>query len=890
MAEYVNDELKRLIDVLAAAVLIVLLLPVLVVIACLVRLSGPGPIIYRGLRVGRDGRPFRILKFRSMSMEGPPGGEITVHHDPRVTEIGRVLRATKLDELPQLINVLRGEMSFVGPRPESPRYLDHYTQEQREILRVRPGITGTSQVAFRSEEELLDTPDPEQYYVSTLLPAKLAMDLAYVHRHTLLGDFKIILLTLLTLVRPINSLIPVPAYEVSPLNSVTTAGDMRQTERFRGSAWQWVDRVIIRRVRSYSVPVILDALTVTIAFEAAVVLRFLDSGHMYREARAFLLPSIAMGIVYAVASYGWGLHRRLWRYASIQDGLALGRAVAVTMLIVIGADVLDSSSNIWARSWYAILMSLARTQGINLPQLPHERVLPLGVVIGGALLSFLFLGCVKLVPRATVAVSHANPQRPTTRVLLVGAGQAGATFASRMAINGAQGYRVVACVDDDPAKWGRKIHGVPVVGSVNGIPHFVTRYDIDLIAIALPSVPAERLSEIIAICQQTAAMIKRVPGLQELVAHGNPIADLRDLNVADLLGREVVPLHFDRARSVLEGRAVLVTGAAGSIGSELCRQLLEYAPARVIALDSNETGLFDLAEQLHLHPHIDKLIPWIADVMDEHAISHMFAEQRPTVVFHAAAYKHVPLLERHPYQAVRTNVLGTYELCRMARKFGVSRFVFVSTDKAANPVNTYGASKTLGEIIVRTMARAPKCSTLYCAVRFGNVIGSRGSVVPIFTRQIEREEAVTVTDPTATRYFMTIPEACGLVIATCALADQGDLFILDMGEPVRIAVLAEKMIRSRGLRVGDDIPIVYTGLRPGERLHEMLVADAETLLPTEHEKIYHVEHRGLLDTPSDKTLQTWMRDLRQCIENGDMEHLREHVLEMAGAQADSLSV
>lgn len=878
MAEYVRGALKRIIDVVAAAILLLALLPMLVLIACLVRWSGPGPIIYRGLRVGRDGRPFRILKFRSMSTASALGSEITIYHDPRVTRIGRVLRATKLDELPQLINVLRGDMSFVGPRPESPRYLDHYTREQREILRVRPGITGVSQVAFRSEEELLDAPDPEQQYVSVLLPAKLAMDLAYVRQHTLLGDFKIILLTLWALVRPITPSIPTSAHAVSPAQSVTTADKKPQAKRPSASVGQLVNRVLLRRIRSYGVFVILDALTVTIAFEVAVTLRFMDSSRGYREALAFLLPSIAIGVLYAIVSYGWGLHRRLWRYASVQDGFALGQAVALTMVIVIGVDILATSSNVSSTYWYARLMRLASAQGVALPPLPLGRILPLGVVIGGALLSLLFLGCVKLAPRVVVAMTHASPQRPTTRMLLVGAGQAGAVFVSRMMINSAQGYRLVACVDDNSLKWGRKIHGVPVVGSVNSIPYIAKRYAIDLIAIATPSARPERISEIIALCQQTTATIKIVPGLGDLITQTRHPIYLRDINVADALGREVAPVQPTEARELLRGKTILVTGAAGSIGSELCRQLLDYEVASVIALDTNETGLFDLDQRLRTQNPTVALVPWLGDIMDTQMLSQLFAQRHPDVIFHAAAYKHVPLLEQFPYQAIRTNVFGTLRLCRAALGHRVSRFVLVSTDKAAVPVNTYGATKTVSEMIVQAFANASDSQTHFCAVRFGNVIGSRGSVVPLFSEQIDRGGPITLTDPNATRYFMTIPEACGLVIAAAAGAS-GGLYLLDMGSPVRIADLAEKMIRARGLRVGQDISIVTTGLRSGERLHETLVSPEEELERTQQPKISRIRHHS--NHPDLHTLLGWLENLEDAAAQSHWDFLSGQIQHIA---------
>jgi len=329
-----------------------------------------------------------------------------------------------------------------------------------------------------------------------------------------------------------------------------------------------------------------------------------------------------------------------------------------------------------------------------------------------------------------------------------------------------------------------------------------------------------------------------------------------NVNLADLLERDVVPLHSVDAYSMLKGQIVLVTGAAGSIGSELCHQLLNYEPKLLIALDTNETGLFELAQSLHIHPLASHLLLRIGDITDLKSMHHLFESKRPQVLFHAAAYKHVPLLEEHPDQAVRTNVLGTYHLCCLAREYQVERFVFVSTDKAAEPKSILGASKRVGEMLIQAMAQSPFGTTRFCAVRFGNVIGSRGSVVPVFSRQIEQGGSVTVTDVRTTRYFMTIPEACGLVILTATLVGHGELYLLDMGEPIRIVDIAKKMVHARGLRVGRDIPISYIGLRPGERLHETLVASDETLLPTSHHKIFCVDNT--INVPTIDTMEGWI--------------------------------
>ncbi|HET8910363.1 MAG TPA: UDP-N-acetylglucosamine 4,6-dehydratase family protein [Ktedonobacteraceae bacterium] len=350
------------------------------------------------------------------------------------------------------------------------------------------------------------------------------------------------------------------------------------------------------------------------------------------------------------------------------------------------------------------------------------------------------------------------------------------------------------------------------------------------------------------------------------------ISNLNELDFGKLLDREVIVLHTQESYTLLKRQTILVTGAAGSIGSELCRQLLNYDPLLVIGLDTNETGLFDLAESLHSHPNGKNFLPYIGDITDVIGIKHLLRTRHPDIIFHAAAYKHVPLLEQYPAQAVRTNALATYSLCLLAQEHGVERFTFVSTDKAVAPTSVMGATKRICELIVQALARTNQGPTCFCAVRFGNVIGSRGSVVPIFANQIRNGGPITITDSEASRYFMTIPEACGLVLLATTYAESGHIYLLDMGKPVRIVDLAHRMLRYQHLKAGRDIEIVYMGLRPGERLHEMLVAEDEELISTGHHKISSIICKS--EVPGLLMLGQWMRELDNSLLNGDDARLR----------------
>jgi FlaA1/EpsC-like NDP-sugar epimerase/lipopolysaccharide/colanic/teichoic acid biosynthesis glycosyltransferase len=863
---------KFFLEVGTASVMLLVLSPLFAIIACLIWLDEPGSIFYHSLRVGRGGRPFAVYKFRTMTQAPMPRREITVSNDPRITRIGRFLRASKLDELPQLFNVLRGDMSLVGPRPESPHYVAYYTAEQREVLSVRPGITGAAQIYFPHEEELLAGPDPEQLYITRVMPAKLTIDLEYVHYWSLWLDLKLVVLTLVAVVHPVA---PPPLHMKSALegrvhNVESMNGDAMLVDKTRESlsppeasfppegqqkygsrVSAWIAYHFFRRIRSYGVAVTLDIILVTAAFELATLLRFINTPLLLGQLELQFFPNLGAGVLYASISYLFGLHRRLWRYASLKDGLALIPTIGILMVFIGALDLIPTSIG---------------------------RLFPISIAVGGGLFAFLFLGTAKVLPRIIHTSQVVPPAGKSTRVMIVGAGQAGAALASRLLVNTASGYRIVAFVDDDRSKYYRRIHGIPILGTIQDIPLVANEQQVDLVAIALPSAGAERIGQIIALCQQTSASIRILQGLNQMLDGRSEPGFLRAVDVADLLGREVVPLQTAEAHQMLRDKVILVTGAAGSIGSELCRQLLSYKPAKVLALDTNETGLFDFAESL---PHTDRLHLRIGDITDTASMDQLFATERPQVVFHAAAYKHVPLLEAHPDQALRTNVLGTYHLACLARQYEVGTFVFISSDKAAAPVNVLGASKRLGELVVQALAREGAGSTRFCGVRFGNVIGSRGSVVPTFLKQIERKGPVTVTDEAMTRYFMTIPEACGLVIATSTMADNGGMFVLDMGEPVRIADLAVKMIRLHGMRVGQDIPIVYTGLRPGERLHEVLTAPDEQLLPTSYAKILRIGSDE--KTPTLATIETWIEEFRQSLRQGGNSLLQARLKEMTRA-------
>jgi FlaA1/EpsC-like NDP-sugar epimerase/lipopolysaccharide/colanic/teichoic acid biosynthesis glycosyltransferase len=806
---------KRAFDASVAAGALLLLSPLLLVVSALLLIIDGRPVLYRGERVGRDGLSFGMFKFRTMVPNADRlGPGVTMGADPRITRFGAGLRRAKLDELPQLLNVLRGDMSLVGPRPEDSRFVAGYTPEQLRVLDVRPGITSPASIAFRDEQSRL-AGATEQDYLQRVLPLKLRLDLEYVEHQSLALDLSVLAQTAATL--------------------LPTASAQRLLRRYV----PWF---------------VIDGLTVAIAFYASLALRFAGlhnagagGGQALRTLNVAIVPIV---LLYLATEQVWGLNRRMWRYATASEVTLVLNVCLVATAIAVLVDLLA---------------------GLVL----GVRDLPLSVVVLGGFLTFTGVVMTRFRGRILRAAWRRRPgtaSTPTT-TLIYGAGDAGHFVAWRLLTLPEGGaYHVVGFIDDDPRKFGLRIHGLPVLGGRLALPEIVRRRGVQLVVVAIVNIPGEALRDLVTVCQATDAQVKIVPSLVDQVrSSSGPL--LREIGVGDLLGRR--PAEVDRlaCREILEGETVLVTGAAGSIGSELCRQIATFRPAYLLLLDNNESGLFDLALELRSGSSAPAVQPVVADVTDEAKLDHTLAQWRPTVLFHAAAYKHVPLMEEYPEEVVRVNVGGTRTLLASARRHHVSRFVLVSTDKAVHPTSSMGASKRIAEALVLDTAARARGRMLCTAVRFGNVLGSRGSVVPTFARQIELGGPVTVTHPDMTRFFMEIPEAAILILQAATLTRGGDIFMLEMGEGIRIDDLARKMIRMRGLRPDVDIEIVYTGARPGEKIHEELRFLDEQAEPTAHPMIRRL--RGHAPT-ADLTLIADLTALRGNVP--DPEEIRRRLL------------
>ena len=499
------------------------------------------------------------------------------------------------------------------------------------------------------------------------------------------------------------------------------------------------------------------------------------------------------------------LYNNLWEYASADDALRI--------VLAVGLGTLVTAVVLWMLGeWVPI-------------RIYFVSMLIMIFFVGGSRFLFRFARSKK---REFGMAKHAI-ERP--RTLIVGAGETGSMAIGRMSSKDPNmpGEPIVA-VDDNPAKKGLRIHGVRVMGSSDDILDLVDKYDIEQIVVAIPSASIESRKKIYSICVQTDCQLRTLPNIRELrVDEVNDVA-LREVDVADLLGREEVILNTRLVCGYISGKTVLVTGGGGSIGSELCRQMCAVAPRRIVIFDMYENDAYLLRNELmREYDDIDFVVE-IGNVCDIDRLGDVFKKYRPHAVFHAAAHKHVPLMEMCPREAIQNNVFGTLNTVTLANEFNVDRFIFISTDKAVNPTSVMGATKRMGEMIVQHYAQTS--STVFAAVRFGNVLGSNGSVIPIFKKQIAEGGPVTVTHPEIERFFMTIPEASRLVIQAGGMAEGGEIFILDMGEPVKIVDLARSLITLSGLRVDEDIKIEFTGLRPGEKMYEELLMDEEETLPT----------------------------------------------------------
>ncbi len=587
-----------------------------------------------------------------------------------------------------------------------------------------------------------------------------------------------------------------------------------------------------------------DLLLIVVAALGSYALRLeltTDFFRYYVEAGLWLVGS---SLVIKPAIYLlFGLYRRLWVYASISELKLVVAAVTTASLAVSALNVGLFSLNVFGPGFSRSALAI------------------------DWLLSLVFVGGTRFTLRILAESNQARGQGKRKKILVIGAGSAGALVVKELQKNRQMNMEIVGFLDDDPAKQRHNLMGVPVIGKMTDLARALDARPIDEVIIAIPSAPGKVVRLVADICRLKGVPFRTMPGIFELLGGKVSVSRLREVEITDLLRREPVRLYDESIGATIAHKTVLVTGAGGSIGRELCRQIGRWNPRRLLLLGHGENSIFETLLELGEHfPNLD-IHPLIADVRDVGRLEAIFAEHHPQVVFHAAAHKHVPLMEANPAEAVTNNVLGTKNIVETAAAFGVERFVLISTDKAVAPSNVYGATKRLSEMLVLDAAR--RTGKLFTVVRFGNVLGSRGSIIPKFKRQIAAGGPLTITHPDMERFFMTIPEAVYLVLQASAFGKGGEVFVLNMGKQVRILDLAEDLIRLSGLEPGRDIEIVFTGIRPGEKLSEALWDPGTPLEPTAHPDIFRLGN-GSDDTAA---IGAWIERLAALAQANDSEEI-----------------
>jgi len=769
---------KRLFDLIIAIPLLLLLLPVFAVIALCITLESRGGIFMQQRRIGQFGKPFQMVRFRTLYASYTEESPTSIGYDAHVTRCGYWLRQLHLDDLPQLFNVIRGEMSLVGPRPELPEYVALYPDNIKQtILSVPVGMTDYAEGELQQENNLLAASlRPEADYIEKILPLKLAYHQQYVHEQSLFLDLQLLFNALKRLL-------------------LTPCGTLISLQRF---------------------PIFLhDLIMVALSWMGAILIRY----DFTLTPDIYLMILETLPLILAIqCTILWynGVHQGIWRFVSLPDVANILRSALLGVLGII-----------------MILVIYNRLEGV-----------PRSSLLFYPFLLILLLG----MPRLIYRILHEHTLTLTTklrqRVLVLGAGTAGDMLIRDMLRNPKSSYIPVGFLDDQQRLQGGKLQGVAVLGGLDRLQEMVKLLQVDLVMIAMPSASDEQMSRAVALCEHCGVAFRTLPKLHDIVNQQVTLREVREVSIEDLLGRAKVELDWKAIESGVTGKVVLVSGGGGSIGSELCRQIVRLKPAKLVIVERSEFNLYQVEMQLKQEVGEFDLRCCLGDVGDKVAMQHILGIHRPKIIFHAAAYKHVPMLQFQVREAVRNNILGTKTLAETAIQQGCDTFVLISTDKAVNPTNIMGASKRAAEILCQTMNS--RGMTKFITVRFGNVLGSAGSVVPLFKQQIAQGGPVTVTHPEVSRYFMTIPEATQLILQAGAMGQGGEIFVLDMGKPIKIRLLAEQMIRLSGKVPERQIKIVYTGLRPGEKLHEELFYSAEKFGKTMHSKIFlaahHVQH------------------------------------------------
>ncbi len=805
-----GGRIKRCLDLLVASAGLLVLSPCLLLLTILIKKESSGSALIRKQRIGKHFRPFFLLRFRTrfpaarrggkLDQAGveklpPPAGDCPFQHDAAhpvqgaegLTRVGAFLRRWRLDGVPQLLNVLRGDMSLVGPRPETWAHIQSHKKDLEALVSIRPGIVDLADIRRRGGAglpggSLSGGPvEDEKQYIYVHLPQSIRHGMEYLSTASLGLDLMLLGLSVVT--------------------------------RLQGAVGPWcleAFEAFLKQVMPYrrAIVVLVQAGLLILTNFLAFLVRF--DGDLPRQQEIFFARGLPVLFLLRIAGFvPFGLFAGLWRYVGTKDLRNIMLSVGLSSL-----------------AFFLVTRHWVDTLG-------YSRSV---IVIDSLLLIFALAG-IRMLKRMLRAFAGRRPAE--TRLLIIGAGDAGEMLLREIEMHSGYAYRPMGFIDDDPAKAGTRIRGVRVLGTRKELARIIETHRPDGLLIAISAAPPEVLQEIVRSCRKFGLPVKCVPGLRDLLTTRGMLLDtIRDVEPEDLLCRPPVALSSPELKESYRGKSILVTGAGGSIGGELVRQLARLEPGCLVLYERHEHSLYLIEMELRrLHPQCP-IVPVIGDILDGPRLSSLLRERHPSLLFHAAAYKHVPMMESNPQEAVKVNILGTKNVAQLALKHSVERFVFISSDKAVNPSNVMGATKRVGELILQDLVEEGR--TRFMAVRFGNVLESSGSVVPLFKEQIRRGGPITITHPEIARYFMTTAEAAHLVLNAAILGDGGEIFVLDMGQPVKILDMARQLISLYGHEPGRDIEIVFTGLRPGEKMHEELTTEDEQVCETRHPKIFRI--------------------------------------------------
>ncbi len=806
---------KRIFDICITLIAVVILSLPMLIIAVLIKLSSAGSVIYRQSRVGKDGVLFTIYKFRTM-YDGVEGYPLTLLNDARITFIGDFLRRLNLDNLPQLFNVLQGDMSLVGPRPMIPELVKHYTQEQKQLLSLKPGLVSLGKLYYRDIEIVSGSyEDVLAFHINILIPKRSSFDLGYLQKQSLYFDFKVLFLSCLT--------------------SVLYQGG--------GNAHS-----LILRNRRYFILAIQLLIAV---FVYSVVYHLRYDWVMPKERLFRLYRTLPIAVLLQLISTTiYRLNEGYWRETEFSDLIRLLKAMITTALLFVGVE-------------FFFL----------------DRSYPTGVIIIYSLFLFVFLAGLRYSARIIREALYDIYPEAKKKILIYGVNEASLQLMKSIKRNPDTPYHVIAIISSGKDKPKGNWHGCPIISCGDKLDEFLEEYEASFIIDC-----SEDRGDLGALIRQAAAhglKVKTMPSLTEVIEGKQQPGFLRDVRCEDLLMRREIEVDQALLSDVYKDKVILITGGGGSIGSELARQISRWKPKCLYILDKDETLLYEVEMDFRHKYHFSDFELIIADIQQRERLFDVLQSVRPDIVIHAAAYKHVPLMEKFPQQAFANNVIGSTNLLDASQAAGVKRFILISTDKAVASTNVMGATKALTERVLFECF-ATKYDMKCMAVRFGNVLGSRGSVIPLFQKQIDSGGPITVTDEKVERYFMSIPEAAQLVLQAGAMGKGSELFILKMGESVKIVELAKRLIEINGLRPNVDIQIEYAGLRPGEKLIEELLTDVEGSKTTSHHQILVVDkstpiikedlirmidsrRKDILNASANeivKELKTWVSDYR----------------------------